>query len=482
MAGGEADFSCEDYIRQSDSNRGKLERQLRPPQLPKWPPVCPECGSAKVWKDGKRYTNSVEIQRYICRSCGFRFSESMAKLQVELDVPGQVLEGAQTDDHLPDYVVSESNPSLKEPVYDLPLLGREDVAPHKGTAVEQSLNTLRPNFTRRIGAREGRAKNSATAKKAVRRVRSVTAAKPKTQKQAAGDISAKNTKELTFAFAWQMKTQGLRPSTIEGRVSILKTLINRRVDIYNPKSVKEYLASVDNSDGRKENIVQAYTCLLKMLGGTWEPPSYKRIPKIPYVPLEKPIDQLIAYCPNKYRPFLQLLKETGMRSGEAWHLEWKDIDIPRKSVRITPEKGGNPRILPISDKLIAMLSLLPRNGVYVFRKGLLKHFAEGFRRHRKKISMRLGEPDMMRITFKTLRHFKGTMEYHKTKDILHVKYVLGHKNIKNTLVYTHLVGFKDDEYIAKIAKSDEEFNQLIEAGFEYVGPTPEGHSGFRKRK
>jgi len=31
------------------------------------------------------------------------------------------------------------------------------------------------------------------------------------------------------------------------------------------------------------------------------------------------------------------------------------------------------------------------------------------------------------------------MEYHKTKDILHVKRVLGHKRIENTMVYTHLV-------------------------------------------
>ena len=39
-------------------------------------------------------------------------------------------------------------------------------------------------------------------------------------------------------------------------------------------------------------------------------------------------------------------------------------------------------------------------------------------------------------------HFKVTMEYHKTKDILHVMRILGHRNIKNTLVYTHLVNFQ----------------------------------------
>ncbi len=36
---------------------------------------CPECGSTRVWKAGLRYTNFGEIQRYVCRDCGFRFSD-----------------------------------------------------------------------------------------------------------------------------------------------------------------------------------------------------------------------------------------------------------------------------------------------------------------------------------------------------------------------------------------------------------------------
>jgi integrase len=52
------------------------------------------------------------------------------------------------------------------------------------------------------------------------------------------------------------------------------------------------------------------------------------------------------------------------------------------------------------------------------------------------------------ITLHILRHLKGTMEYHRTKDILHVQQQLGHKDIKNTMIYTHLVDFSEDEYIA----------------------------------
>ena len=36
---------------------------------------CPECHSRRNWKDGKRVTNFGSVQRFLCRDCGFRFSE-----------------------------------------------------------------------------------------------------------------------------------------------------------------------------------------------------------------------------------------------------------------------------------------------------------------------------------------------------------------------------------------------------------------------
>ena len=60
--------------------------------------------------------------------------------------------------------------------------------------------------------------------------------------------------------------------------------------------------------------------------------------------------------------------------------------------------------------------------------------------------------------------------------------VLGHKSIKNTLIYTHLVDWKDDEYISKIAKTSVEACKLIEAGFEYTCTAPDNLMIFKNRK
>ena len=60
------------------------------------------------------------------------------------------------------------------------------------------------------------------------------------------------------------------------------------------------------------------------------------------------------------------------------------------------------------------------------------------------------------------------MENHKTKDILQVMQILGHRNIHNTLMYTQLVNVRDDEFVSRVAKTVKEACMLIEAGFEYV--------------
>ena len=73
------------------------------------------------------------------------------------------------------------------------------------------------------------------------------------------------------------------------------------------------------------------------------------------------------------------------------------------------------------------------------------------------------------------------MEYHKTKDILHVMRTLGHKNIKNTLIYTQLVTFENEDYICKVATNTKEAKELIEAGFDYVCDFDNAKI-FRKRK
>ena len=117
--------------------------------------------------------------------------------------------------------------------------------------------------------------------------------------------------------------------------------------------------------------VIVYGSFLKFNNLTWQPPKYRPVDRAPYIPTEAEIDQLISGSGRVLATFLQFLKETGARSGEAARLKWRDVDFERKIATITPEKGSRARILPISQKLIDMLNCQPRKQ----RKSLQPHTA-----------------------------------------------------------------------------------------------------------
>jgi integrase len=170
---------------------------------------------------------------------------------------------------------------------------------------------------------------------------------------------------------------------------------------------------------------------------------------------------------------LQILKETGMRLGEASQLEWTDIDFERRIVRINhPEKGSNARILLISEKLANMINALPKKTPKIFSSTCLRTFETSLWFTRKKAAAKLQNPRLTSIFFHTFRHWKATMEYHKTHDIFHVQRLLGHRNIQNTAIYitleNSLFTAKDDEFHVAVAKTLEEACKLLEVGFEYV--------------
>jgi integrase len=225
-----------------------------------------------------------------------------------------------------------------------------------------------------------------------------------------------------------------------------------------------------------------YNKFLEFYGGTWIPPKCRRVRKLPFIPLESELDALISGANKKMAAFLQLLKETGMRYGEALRLKWTDIDFKNGAIILNqPEKYGKPRVFKISSKLLAMLNLLPKESEFIFGRQNPRNYSRLFRKYRNRMAWKLQNPRLKQISFHTFRHWKATMEYHKTKDILYVMELLGHRDIKTTLIYTQLIQFESDEYHSAVAKTVEEARSLIEAGFEYICDM-DGIKLFRKRK
>lgn len=152
---------------------------------------------------------------------------------------------------------------------------------------------------------------------------------------------------------------------------------------------------------------------------------------------------------------------------------------------IYPEtaKGGGARVLKLKQETLTLLKKLvsdcQRLNQRIFPKS--KSLQSSWSKLRNKLAKRYEKPEIKQIRLYDLRHFFGTMLYHKTKDIVHVQRKMGHRSLKNTLIYIDLVDFSNEEYISKVAQTPEAIQELIEAGFEYVCQK-EGLAFFRNRK
>jgi integrase len=445
---------------------------------------CPFCGSSKVFKAGFRASRSGErIQRYLCCLCGRRFSlkpppnpgEEPNVLVKSRGASNPVEDLAQVD-----VVVGLSG----EPGFqDLPLPPAEELGMHTSRKSRKGLNSLLHGFEEHGRTRSERGSPASGEKMnpekgdGVETLVLATGAGP-------GRIEIQGDPEV-ISFAFWLKKQGLAERSINIYVLRLNQLVKQGANLNNPESVKEVLANNGKSETWKALAVAAYSKFLKFKGLSWEPPKIVETRKLPFIPLESELDALIAGCGSKTSTLLQLLKETGLRCGEALRLRWSDIDFERRVIILNrPEKNSNPRIFKVSDRLMGMLKALPKKDERVF--SCTYHSVQAtFAASRRRIAKNLNNPRLLKISFHTFRHWKGTLEYHKTKDILHVKELLGHRSINNTLLYVQidktLFNEDSDEFEVRVAKDPEEIKSLLEVGFEYVCEK-DGLMFFRKRK
>jgi integrase len=305
------------------------------------------------------------------------------------------------------------------------------------------------------------------------------------QKQAAGATkpTKADIKGKIIEYAWWLKKQGYKCA--KNRVAMFKRLVDLGANPWDPESVKDVLASqTEWSDSYKMLLTYAYQGFLEMEGLSWKKPRYKQEEFLPFIPTEEELNQLIFGVGRQIGTFLQGLKDTGADPGELAKLRWIDLNKEARTVNIRPVKGHNPRILRVSEEFLRRVGALPRKSEYIFNYESVRSC---YTKSRKTLARKLRNPRLLNISFTTFRHWKGTMEYHKTRDPLHVKQLLGHKNIQNTMVYVNLdraiFTSKNDEFHAKVAKNAEEACKLVQVGFEYVtGEYSDGGKIFRKRK
>lgn len=435
---------------------------------------CPKCGSGKTYHSGFRHTPRGPIQRNLCANCGRRFSQS----SIEVNVFPETAELLNPSANLAEKMIRSRQLAGEKGLNRGFFLSGKDVASHTSnhnvTMLGKRLYPLRSyNSDSQICAKE--AKNLAEIEK-----QTLSCSSTQTDK------TNMNAKGLLVEYLFKMDKQGYSPTTQRMNRTALKVLADRGALLTDPESVKAVIAAQKTwSPARKRNVIVAYSLFLKFQGLTWDKPKCVVPQKFPFIPTEAELDALISGTGPKTATFLQLLKETAMRAGEGKRLSWTNIDFEKHIVTLNdPEKGSNPRMWKVTQKLLGMLNSLPRTDTRVFGASSMDSMKSTFLRARKRLASKLQNPRLIEISFHTLRHWKATMEYHRTRDPYYVKQFLGHKSLKNTEIYINiertLFEPSSDEFTVKATDKPEEVKALLGVGFEYVCQQ-EGLMYLRKR-
>lgn len=430
---------------------------------------CPQCGSKRLFKSGFYR----DRQRWLCRFCGFRFSESSTKVGKEVDVFWKVGRVFDSGSQLAESSIGNRGLSSKKVGDDSPFAFRENVVSHGVTIVGKDINRLRSySCNHRVCATPRSAKNLEVKEEVEGHARATTDAQ---------DVNGK-----TVQLMFHMQKQGYSPETIRMNRTALKVLTERGANLIDDESVKEVIAKQKWSDARRRNVINAYSLFLKFQGLTWDKPKCHVQQKFPFIPKEEELDQLVAGSGRRVSTMLQLLKETAMRAGEARRLEWIDIDFEKSTITLNcPEKNSSPRMWKVTQKLLGMLNNMPRENNKLFTSSSPYSLKTTFGKTRKRLAIKLSNPRLLRISFHTFRHWKATQLYHETKDPYYVKQFLGHKSLKTTEIYINiertLFEPSSDNFTVRVTKDPEEIKSLLESGFEHVCEQ-NGLMFLRKRK
>jgi integrase len=282
-----------------------------------------------------------------------------------------------------------------------------------------------------------------------------------------------------------MKKQAYEDTTIKATAKRLKHL-QKNCQLADSESIKLYVANKKCSNGFKETLIETYDIFMRSISQPWQKPFYARYDKLPKIPTEERINMLISRATPRMALILSMSKDMGTRPVELTWLTVADINLQNGIVSITGAKHTVGRNGKLKANTLEMLKQYINKNHLNANDRLFptesEHISESYRRLRNTLARKLQDPTFLTIRLYDFRHFKASMEYHKTKDLLYVKAILGHKDLRTTLRYTQLLeGLPNDEYHCKTATNITEATTLIENGFEYVTEI-DGTKLFKKRK
>ena len=151
--------------------------------------------------------------------------------------------------------------------------------------------------------------------------------------------------------------------------------------------------------------------------------------------------EVIGEWPDRQTANMVLLAFlTGMRRGELYKLQWRDVDFDHGFIYIRDPKGGKSQHIPLNPGAKELLEKHPRiGGEFVFSHDDGKPFTDRAHNHKRLRTLRkaIGLPDDFR-PLHGLRHSYASMLASQGVDLYVVQKLLTHKSPLMTQRYAHL--------------------------------------------
>jgi integrase len=203
----------------------------------------------------------------------------------------------------------------------------------------------------------------------------------------------------------------LKPATVNKHISILKAMIKKAVD-WN---------MVEEETLKRVRRVKLLT---------------ENNKRLRYLSKEE-CQSLINACDQHLRPAVITALNTGARKEEILSLKWDNVDLKHGFILLDRTKNGDRREIPINDTLrVTFKNLTRRLDIpYVFYDSLTGKRYRDIKRSFKSACKRAGVTD---FRFHDFRHTFASHLVMAGVDLTTVKELLGHKDFKMTLRYSHL--------------------------------------------
>lgn len=205
---------------------------------------------------------------------------------------------------------------------------------------------------------------------------------------------------------------------------------NTRLNDVSPATVNRELTCINNMLNKAVEWGHLKYNKIRIVKKLKEPPG-----RVRYL-INEEIERLLSYCNGHIKFIVMVALNTGMRKGEILDLKWSDVDMRNRVITLKRTKNNEIRILPINEVLYELLKdIASRNG-----KGYIFANAAGmpYREIKTGFMGALRRAEIHDFRFHDLRHTFASRLVMAGVDIRTVQELMGHKDIKMTMRYSHL--------------------------------------------